>query len=57
MEQSKALRGTRTFLELEQVEPENLFVVGNDFARAGTAIRFTDGTNPEFYAAANRMPE
>ncbi|TVY08107.1 glycoside hydrolase family 28 protein [Paenibacillus cremeus] len=56
VEHSKARPGTETFLALEDVEPSQLFVVGNDFSEAGTAIRFTDGSKPEYFAAANRMP-
>jgi hypothetical protein len=57
VEQSKAQPGTHTFMALEDVEPRSMFVVGNDFAQAETAIRFNDGKNPGFFAAANRMPD
>lgn len=57
VEQCKAQPGTHTFMSLENVDPLSLFVVGNDFAQAKVAISFKDGTNPEFYAAANRMPK
>ncbi|MCY9697399.1 hypothetical protein [Paenibacillus alginolyticus] len=57
VEQCKAQPGTHTFMSLEHVDAQSMFVVGNDFAQAEIAIHFTDGTNPEFFAAANRMPK
>jgi polygalacturonase len=53
----KAEPGCGTFLALEDVEAKELFVVGNDFAAAKTAVRFADGTSPSYYSVANRMPE
>ncbi|MCS7459025.1 glycoside hydrolase family 28 protein [Paenibacillus doosanensis] len=57
VEGCKAERGTEAFLSLENVDAEELFVAGNDFAQAKTAVRFADGTSPEYFAAANRMPK
>lgn len=53
----KAEEGTDAFLALERVDADGMFVVGNDFSKAKTAVRFADGTSPEFYSAANRMPK
>jgi hypothetical protein len=39
------------------VEAESMFIVGNDFVEAKTAIRFADGTDPSFFIAANRNPK
>jgi hypothetical protein len=56
VEGCKADLGTGTFIALEDVDAQTMFVVGNDFSRAECAVRFTDGTSPDYYAAANRMP-
>ncbi|WP_171651874.1 glycoside hydrolase family 28 protein [Paenibacillus foliorum] len=57
VEGCKAEAGTGAFLSLERVNPDQLFVVGNDFSKAKKAVRFTDGSEPEYFAAANRMPK
>ncbi|WP_051620990.1 glycoside hydrolase family 28 protein [Paenibacillus sp. UNC451MF] len=57
VEGCKAENGMDAFLTLEQVDVEEMFVVGNDFSKAKTAVRFTDGTSPEYFSAANRMPK
>ncbi|WP_284640067.1 glycoside hydrolase family 28 protein [Paenibacillus silviterrae] len=56
VEGCKASTGTGTFLLLDGVPPDELFVVGNDFTGAQTAIQFTDSLAPSYFEAANRMP-
>jgi hypothetical protein len=56
LEGCKAEKGTGVFLALQDIETTELFVVGNDFSNAKHGVRFHDGSIPEFYAAANRMP-
>jgi hypothetical protein len=57
VEGCKAEAGTGAFLSLEQVEPEQMFIVGNDFSKAEQAIRFKDGSEPDYFASGNRMPK
>ena len=57
VEGCKAEAGTEAFLSLERVDPDGMFVVGNDLARAKAAVRFRDGSEPPYFAAANRLPE
>ncbi|MEI7027771.1 glycoside hydrolase family 28 protein [Paenibacillus sp. y28] len=57
VEQCRAEAGTGTFLRLTGTEASELFVVGNDFAQAGEAVRFTDGADPDYFSAANRLPK
>lgn len=56
LEGCKAEKETETFLHLTNVAPEELFVVGNDFANAKEAVVFADGAQPDYYQAANRPP-
>jgi hypothetical protein len=57
VEGCRAGSGTGTFLALEQVDPDGMFVVGNDFSRAAKAVDFAGGAMPGFYSAANRPPK
>lgn len=57
LEGCRAEAETGTFLELEDVDPEAVFAVGNDFSEAKTAVRFKGCIMPpDFFASANRMP-
>lgn len=56
LENCKSQAGTETFLHLENVDTNELFVANNDFSKAKTAIQFESGIKPDFFKANNKMP-
>jgi len=56
VEHCKAEAGTDVFLALDAVDPNGLFIVGNDFSKARRAVSFADGSKPDYFTAANRPP-
>ncbi|MCZ8514477.1 glycoside hydrolase family 28 protein [Paenibacillus filicis] len=57
VEGCKAEAGTGVFLALQQVDPDELFVSGNDFSRARTAVQFAGREQEDYFAAGNQMPK
>ena len=55
IENSKAKAGTGTFLALENVYPEELFVFGNDFSKSITPVKLSGETKSDYFAANNKM--
>lgn len=57
IENSKATAGTGVFLELDEVDTEEMVLMNNDLSKAGVAVRSVDGCEPVYFASGNRMPK